>query len=82
MSYGNTIKDFTQCFFSMPIKAYEIFVKILTTTKRVNGFELLMSYNRCRETTSLKTYLHNIEKEMNLDTQLFQRKILNRQKEA
>lgn len=75
------LKILRSVFFSMSIESYEIFVKILTATKMVNGFELLMNYNWYRETTSLKTYLHNIEKEMNLDTQLFQRKILNSQKD-
>lgn len=69
-------EDISKSFFNMPIETYEIFIRLLTAEQRVNGYELLFGYNQYREIMSLKTYLHRMEKEMELDTSYFEKNMM------
>lgn len=73
--------DVSNKFFNMPVETFEIFVRILSASQAINGFELLNNYNLYRERMSLKTYLHRMEKELNLDISSFETKMINGQKQ-
>ena len=77
----NIKEDVSKVFFNMPLETYEIFIRLLTAKQRINGFELLLNYNQYREKMSLKTYLHRMEKKLNLDTSFFERKMIHCQDE-
>ena len=74
-------EDISDYMFNMSIETYEIFIRILTAVQQINGFDLLMNYNKYREKMSLKTYLHRIDKKLKLDTRFFQKIVLESQEE-